>query len=37
MIEGRGIQPDQLFPMSSSIKEETYLDNVAELLLKKYP
>ena len=36
MIEGRGIQPNQVYPMNPTIRDDTYLDNVAEQLLKKY-
>ncbi len=35
MIEGKGIQPDMLYPLPNEMRDETYLDNVAEMLLKQ--
>ncbi|ESK38408.1 hypothetical protein P256_01947 [Acinetobacter nectaris CIP 110549] len=34
MIDGRGIQPDQSMPRLANIKDNTYLENVADALLK---
>lgn len=34
MIEGQGIQPNQIYPLSPEIKEDNYLDHVAEFTLK---
>ena len=34
MIEGQGIQPNQTYPLPPEMKEEVYLDRVADLLLK---
>lgn len=34
MIEGKGIQPDKLYPLPADMRDETYLDDVADLLLK---
>ena len=35
MIEGQGIQPNQTYPLPPEMKEEVYLDRVADLLLKR--
>ncbi|WP_192455838.1 S41 family peptidase [Acinetobacter oleivorans] len=35
MIEGQGIQPNQTYPMPPEMKEDVYLDRVADLFLKK--
>ncbi|WP_336012961.1 S41 family peptidase [Acinetobacter calcoaceticus] len=35
MIEGQGIQPNQSYPLPPEMKEDVYLDRVAELFLKK--
>ncbi|WP_343683059.1 S41 family peptidase [Acinetobacter baylyi] len=35
MIEGKGIQPNQRYPLPADMKDETYLENVADLLLKQ--
>ena len=35
MIEGQGIQPNQTYPLPPEMKEEVYLDRVADLLLKE--
>lgn len=35
MIEGQGIQPNQTYPLPPEMKEELYLDRVADLLLKR--
>lgn len=35
MIEGKGIQPNQKYPLPVDMKDETYLENVADLLLKQ--
>ncbi len=35
MIEGQGIQPNQTYPLPSEMKEDVYLDRVADLFLKK--
>ncbi|MDQ8934176.1 S41 family peptidase [Acinetobacter rudis] len=35
MIDGKGIQPNQEYVWPVEMKEETYLNNVAELLLKR--
>ena len=35
MIEGQGIQPNQAYPLPPEMKEDVYLDRVAELFLKK--
>nr|WP_312823395.1 S41 family peptidase [Acinetobacter oleivorans] len=35
MIEGQGIQPNQTYPLPPEMKEDVYLDRVAELFLKK--
>lgn len=35
MIEGQGVTPDDLYPISSEIRDETYLENVADLLIKR--
>ena len=32
MIEGIGIQPDQQYPLQHDMKEETYLEHVAEMI-----
>ena len=34
MIEGQGIQPNQSYPLLAEMKEDNYLDHVAELVLK---
>ena len=34
MIEGQGVTPDYLYPISGEIRDETYLENVTELLIK---
>jgi len=34
MIEGQGIQPNQSYPLLAEMKEDNYLDHVAELILK---
>ncbi|KXO81370.1 peptidase S41 [Acinetobacter venetianus] len=34
MIEGQGIQPNQTYPLSPEMKEDNYLDHVAEFTLK---
>lgn len=34
MIEGRGIIPNLYYPLTKDVKDETYLDHVADLLLK---
>ena len=33
MIEGIGIQPDQQYPLQHDMKEENYLEHVAEIIL----
>ncbi|MEB3864581.1 S41 family peptidase [Acinetobacter sp. IK31] len=35
MIEGQGIQPNQSYPLPPEMKEDVYLDRVADLFLKK--
>ncbi|AVZ06385.1 S41 family peptidase [Acinetobacter pittii] len=35
MIEGQGIQPNQAYPLPAEMKEDVYLDRVADLLLKR--
>lgn len=35
MIEGKGIQPDMLYPLPNEVRDETYLDNISEMLLKQ--
>lgn len=35
MIEGQGIQPNQTYPLPPEMKEDVYLDRVADLFLKK--
>lgn len=35
MIEGIGIQPDQLYPLQHDMKEETYLEHVAEIIANR--
>ncbi|CAI3122486.1 putative CtpA-like serine protease [Acinetobacter calcoaceticus] len=35
MIEGQGIQPNQIYPLPPEMKEDVYLDRVADLFLKK--
>lgn len=35
MIEGQGVTPDHLYPISNEIRDESYLENVADLLLKR--
>ena len=35
MIEGQGIQPNQTYPLPPEMKDEVYLERVADLLLKK--
>ena len=35
MIEGIGIQPDQAYPLQHDMKEETYLEHVAEMLANR--
>ncbi|MBJ9723288.1 S41 family peptidase [Acinetobacter calcoaceticus] len=35
MIEGQGIQPNQTYPLPPEMKEDVYLDRVADLFLKR--
>lgn len=35
MIEGQGIQPNQAYPLPPEMKEDVYLDRVADLFLKR--
>ena len=35
MIEGIGIQPDQQYPLQHDMKEETYLEHVAEMIANR--
>ncbi|MEQ1247844.1 S41 family peptidase [Acinetobacter soli] len=35
MIEGKGIQPNQVYPLPADMKDEIYLENVSEMLLKQ--
>jgi carboxyl-terminal processing protease len=35
MIDGQGIQPNILYPLPNEMRDENYLDNVAEVLLKQ--
>ncbi|WP_336175194.1 S41 family peptidase [Acinetobacter ursingii] len=35
MIDGKGIQPNILYPLPNEMRDENYLDNVAEVLLKQ--
>ena len=35
MIDGKGIQPNILYPLPNEMRDENYLDNVADLLLKQ--
>lgn len=35
MIEGQGIQPNQTFPLPAEMKEDVYLERVADLFLKR--
>ena len=35
MIEGQGIQPNQTYPLPPEMKEDVYLERVADLFLKK--
>lgn len=35
MIEGQGIRPNQTYPLPPEMKEDVYLDRVADLFLKK--
>ncbi len=35
MIEGQGIQPNQTYPLPPEMKDEVYLERVADLLLKR--
>ena len=35
MIDGKGIQPNQEYPWPLEMKEDNYLMNVSELLLKR--
>ena len=34
MIDGQGIQPNQVYPLSADQKEDNYLEHTAELILK---
>ncbi|WP_038343470.1 S41 family peptidase [Acinetobacter sp. A47] len=34
MIEGQGIQPNQISPLTAEMKEDTYLEHVTDLVLK---
>jgi len=36
MIDGTGIAPNQEYTWSLDMKEDTYLNNVSELLLKHH-
>ncbi|WOE41802.1 S41 family peptidase [Acinetobacter chinensis] len=35
MIEGTGIYPDQLYPLQQDVKEDIYLNHVAEMLMNR--
>jgi carboxyl-terminal processing protease len=35
MIEGTGIYPDQLYPLQQDVKEDIYLNHVAEMLVNR--
>ncbi len=35
MIEGQGVTPDYIYPVSNEIRDESYLENVADLLIKR--
>lgn len=35
MIEGQGIQPNQTYPLPAEMKEDVYLERVADLFLKR--